>query len=327
MKKLSVVIPVYNSEETLREVVGETIKTISGKYDYEIILVNDGSYDNVYEEIARMCQENKKIIGIDLSRNFGQHSAFMAGFNHVSGDIVMCLDDDGQTPPGEALTLLKELERGKDLVFAKWEPKKHSAFRNLGTYIHEIMMRVLLGKPKRIVVTSYFACRRFIIDELVRNQNPYPYVAGLLLRATRNISNVPVKHLERQQGVSGYTFKKLLSLWINGFTAFSVKPLRFATLSGSLFAMFGFVFGLVIVIRRLMNPIMVLGYSSIMATLLFMGGLIMIVLGMIGEYIGRIYISINNAPQYVIRSTINTEQTDENVKSTDENMKEVTNEK
>lgn len=308
MKKISFVIPCYNSEKTIGVVVDEIIETVTknGNYDYEIILVNDSSPDNVFNTIAKLCQNNKKIKGIDLARNFGQHSAIMAGFNHITGDIVVCLDDDGQTPADEMFTLIDKLDEN-DLIFAKYKDKKHSFFRNAGSWVNDKMAQWLIGKPRDLKIMSYFACKRYVVDEVLRYKNSYPYISGLLLRVTNKVANVEVHHRERIEGKSGYTIKKLFLLWINGFTAFSVKPLRVATFIGCLTAIVGFIYGIYVIIHKILNPLTPLGYSSTMAALLFIGGMIMLLLGMIGEYLGRAYISLNNAPQFVIRDSVNLE--------------------
>ncbi len=307
MKRVSFVIPCYRSEHTLPGVVAEIEKKMDslGKYEYDIILVNDCSPDDTLGTIRKLCREHSNIKGISFSRNFGQHSALMAGLRHSDGDYVVCLDDDGQTPADEADKLLDKLEEGYDAVYARYEHKRHSAFRNLGSKVNELMARTMLGKPARLYVSSYFAVRRFVVEDMVRYENSYPYVIGLVLRVTKNITNVVVNHREREEGTSGYTFKKLVGLWFNGFTAFSVKPLRIATAIGAVSAMGGFVYGVYTIIKRLVNPDVPVGFSSTMAMIVFFGGMLMLMLGLIGEYIGRIYISLNNSPQYVIREKIN----------------------
>ena len=228
----------------------------------------------------------------------------MAGYRHCTGDLIISLDDDGQTPACELFTLVDKMKEGWDVVYASYAHKMHSGFRNFGTWMNERMTESLIGKPKGLRVTSYFIMRRFIADEILRYENAYPYIEGLIFRATRNIANVPVTHHERMVGESGYTFSKLLALWFNGFTAFSVKPLRIATFCGSACACIGFLYGIYVVIRKLVDSSIEMGWSSIIASIFFLGGLILIMLGMIGEYIGRIYISINNAPQYTIRQVV-----------------------
>lgn len=307
MKKISFVIPCYRSEKMLSQVVAEIqekMKTLA-RYEYDIFLVNDCSPDNTLEVIRKLTREHENVKGIDFARNFGQHSALMAGLRHSDGDYVVCLDDDGQTPADEVDKLLDKLEEGYDAVYAKYDHKQHSAFRNFGSRVNELMTRIMLGKPKELYVSSYFAVKRFVVEDMVRYENSYPYVIGLVLRATRNIANVPVNHREREEGTSGYTFKKLIGLWFNGFTAFSVKPMRIASVIGAGSAAAGFCYGIYTIIKRLCNPDVPMGFSSTMAAIMFFGGMIMLMLGLIGEYIGRIYISLNNSPQYVIREKIN----------------------
>ena len=234
----------------------------------------------------------------------------MAGFHYVTGDIIVCLDDDGQNPPGQMFKLIDKLEEGYDLVSAKYTKKKHSLIRKIGTKISFAMSSYLVGKPKDIDLNSYYVFRRYVLDEVIKYKNPYPFVHGLILRVTRNMANVEMEHCERQEGRSGYNLLKLFALWMNGFTAFSEKPLRIASISGCICAAFGFLFGIIIIIRKLIDPSIMMGYSSIMAVILFLCGIIMLFLGLLGEYIGRIYISINDAPQFAIRETINIERED-----------------
>ncbi len=310
MKKISFVIPCYRSENTLGHVVSDIEKTmqkpeLASMYTYEIILVNDCSPDNTLEVIRGLCKEKEYIKGIAFARNFGQHAALMAGLRQTEGDYVVCLDDDGQTPAEEVDKLLNKLEEGYDAVYAQYEHKQHNGFRNMGSKVNELMTRVMLDKPKELFISSYFGVRRFVVEDMIRYENSYPYVIGLVLRATKNITNVSVNHREREEGTSGYTLKKLLALWFNGFTAFSVKPLRIATCIGVASAGIGFVYGIYTIIKKFVNPAVPLGFSSMMAALVFFGGMIMIMLGLIGEYIGRMYISMNNSPQYVIRERMN----------------------
>lgn len=310
MKKISFVIPCYRSELTLEKVVAEIENKMTemSQYAYEIILVNDCSPDGTWSVISKLCAEKSYVKGIHFARNFGQHAGLMAGLRVSCGDYVICLDDDGQTPADEADKLIGKLEEGFDAVYASYEHKQHSAFRNLGSKVNELMLRFMLNKPKDLYISSYFAAKRFIVEDMIKYENSYPYVIGLVLRATRNITNVVVNHREREEGNSGYTLKKLLGLWFNGFTAFSVKPLRIATAIGSICSVGGFIYGLYTIIKRLVNPDVVVGFSALMSAVVFFGGMIMLMLGLIGEYIGRIYISMNNSPQYVVREALNMEK-------------------
>ncbi|MDE6620174.1 MAG: glycosyltransferase [Lachnospiraceae bacterium] len=309
MRKISFVIPCYRSAKTIEGVVAEIQNTMVSipEYAYDIFLVNDCSPDDTYEVIKTLCTKYDNITGISLAKNFGQHAALMAGLRKADGDIVVCLDDDGQTPANEVGKLLDGIEKGSDVVYASYENKKHSAFRNFGTWMNDIMTRAMLGKPKDLHLTSYFAAKRFVVDSMLKYENCYPYIIGLVLRATRNVTNVPVSHRSREVGTSGYTMKKLLGLWFNGFTAFSILPLRIATVTGVTFASAGFVYGIYTIVKKFINPGVPLGFSSLMAAVVFIGGMLMVMLGLIGEYIGRIYISINSSPQYVIREETNSQ--------------------
>lgn len=310
-KMISFVIPCYRSQATLPSVIREIQETMEGlsQYTYEVVLVNDCSPDDTFETIRELCRENANITGINLAKNFGQHSALMAGFHQIKGDIVVCLDDDGQTPAGEVGKLLEGIERGADVVYAKYAHKHHSGFRNWGSHVNELMTRVMLGKPKDLYVSSYFAARRFVVDEMIKYEYPYPYVIGLVLRTTKNIINVEVNHRDRLEGTSGYTLGKLLNLWFNGFTAFSVKPLRIATVTGAGCALLGFAYGIYTIIKKIFinPPGLVTGFSALMSVLVFMGGMLMLMLGLVGEYMGRMYISMNRSPQYVVREIVNCE--------------------
>ncbi len=311
MKKISFVIPCYRSSHTLPQVVSEIEETMKGvlkQYEYEMVLVNDCSPDDTFEVIRQLCAQKPYIKGISLAKNFGQHAALMAGIRHAAGDYIVCLDDDGQTPADEAGKLIGKLEEDYDAVYARYEHKHHSAFRNFGSRVNEIMLRVMLNKPASLYVSSYFAIKRFVAEDMIRYENSFPYVIGLVLRSTNNIANVTVNHRDRKEGKSGYTLKKLWNLWINGFTAFSVKPLRIATVMGAFCAGAGFLYGFYTIIKKLVNPAVPLGFSSIMSAIVFFGGMMMLMLGLIGEYIGRIYICLNNSPQYVIREKINVEE-------------------
>lgn len=310
MKKISYVIPCYKSENTIKTVIDEIILTMknNSEYNFEIILVSDNSPDEVFNIIKLEAKDKNFIKGIKLAKNFGQHAALMAGYKYATGDVIVSLDDDGQTPANEVFKLIEKLENGYDVVYASYNEKKHNIFRNLGSWVNDIMSEHLISKSKDLKVSSFFCAKSFVIEEMIKYDKPYPYLLGLVLRTTHNITDINVTHRERVFGVSNYNFKKLIGLWMNGFTAFSIKPLRIATLVGVCISFVGFIFGSYTIINKLLNPKILAGYSSIMSALLFIGGMIMLMLGLLGEYIGRIYICINNSPQYVIRETVNIEE-------------------
>ena len=309
---LSFVIPCYRSAQTIGGVVTELRNTLISRpeFQYEIILVNDGSPDNVAGVIAALCREHPEIVFVNLSRNFGQHSALMAGFAEVRGEVVICLDDDGQTPADECFSLIDKVYEGYDLVFAKYPTRKQSPFRNLGSRFNAACNHYFFGQPKDLKANSYYACKRFVVDNALHYPNPFPYITGLLFQSVSRYTNVLVNHRPRLQGESGYSLKKLVSLWASGVTAFSIKPLRLASYLGWGVAGFGFLFAFLIIIQKLLNPDMQAGWASTIAVMMSLGGVIIALIGILGEYIGRIYLSINRCPQYVIRNVIDNRRND-----------------
>jgi undecaprenyl-phosphate 4-deoxy-4-formamido-L-arabinose transferase len=315
------IIPCYGSERTIIPVLNEIETVMAMKNDirplkaqkfynvaYEVICVNDASPDAVLSVLRDEVDSGSRpyLTIIDLAKNMGKQSAVMAGFAYAQGDFIVNLDDDGQCPVNRLWDLVSALEiENADVVMGAYSVRRQSAFKNFGSKLNTKMAEILAGKPKNIKLSNLYVSRRFVIDEVLQYKNPYPYIGGLLLRVTNNIVNVPVENRERFDGGRGnFTFRKSLSLWLNGFTAFSVKPLRIATVLGMLLAIVGFILVAIIVIRKLIEPSIPMGWSSTMAMLLFIGGSIMIMLGLIGEYLGRAYISLNNSPQYVVREVI-----------------------
>ena len=304
MPKFSFVIPCYRSEKTISTVVAEIKSEMAAKRPgdtYEIVLVNDCSPDNVWSVIEGLAQKENNVIGINLAKNFGQHSALMAGYGKCSGEYVVSLDDDGQAPLDSLNDLITKLEEGYDVVYAYYREVKQNLFRRFGSWMAGKMGEMMLEPPKDFKGSSFYVARGFVIREMCKYNNPYPYLVGLVLRVTRKIAWVETNHRSRLEGTSGYSFARLLGLWLNGFTAFSVKPLRASTLLGFFFAFLGFAFSIFVIVRRLLGITTVDGWSTIIALILIIGGCILMMLGLIGEYIGRIYICINDSPQYVIK--------------------------
>ena len=305
----SFIIPCYKSKETIGSVCNDIVDVMTNviNQDYEIICVNDFPFDNTSTILREIAANNKKIKVMELSRNFGQHNAIMAGLKESKGDYIVCLDDDGQTSPHELPKLIAEIDK-YDVVFAKYDSKKHSMFRNFGSYINDRMACILIGKPKDLYISSYFIAKRFVIDEICAYTKPYTYMSGLLLRTSGFVGNAIVEHKNREFGESNYSLKGLLSLWLNGFTAFSILPLRLATMIGGIVSLLGFIMTIYSMINYFIRPNVPMGWTSTIAVISFIGGIILLVLGMIGEYIGRIYLSINKMPQYVVREKINVDE-------------------
>ena len=317
METISFVIPCYRSESTIEKVAAEIRETIAQKseFDYEIICVNDCSPDNVYDVLVKMAQEDKKVKVVNLAKNMGKHCAVMAGYSVVEGDYVVNLDDDCQSPVYELWNLMDPLLNGEyDVATAVYNEKKESKGKRLGSDLNLWVSEIMLDKPKGLRFENFSVMKRFVCDEMIKYKNPYPYMEGLILQVTKKITGVRMDQRERgDDNGSGFTLAKSIMLFTNGLTSFSVKPLRLATIVGTIFALAGFVFGLVVIIHQIIDPAVPMGYSSTMAVILFSNGLIMFLLGLIGEYVGRIFICINNSPQYVIRNTINVMKTGEDL--------------
>lgn len=312
--KVSVIVPCYNSTRMLYCLVDETRKVFEQMdiHDYEFVLVNDCSPNlESCERILQLGKENKDIMVIDLARNTGQANAQVTALNYAHGDIIINMDDDMQTHPKNIPALLAKLDEGYDVVLGKYISKKHSIFRNLLTKMDDVFESVFLHRPKDIEFTSFWAIRKYIRDEIIRYKHPYAFMEGLFLRTAGRIANVEMEHYERTEGVSGYNFIKLLRLWSN-FTNFTVYPLRIAGILGVLSSIFGFVLGFVILFGRILHPEMPAGYASIFCFMTIFFGIVLLGLGVIGEYVGRVFMCVNSAPQYVIKQTINVERGDEN---------------
>lgn len=307
MEKISFVIPCYGSENTIEYVVSEIRETVARRpqFSFEIIAVNDCSPDRVYEKLLALAADDKRVKVINFAKNMNRPGAVMAGLNNASGKYVVVMDDDGQCPMDHFWELFRPIEEGHDVAIAKYPERKQSAFKNFGTFVNKKMTEFIINRPKDMEFTNFMIMRSYIVDEIIKYKNPYPFFTGLILRTTGDIINVNMEERDRFSGSSTFTFGKMLGMWVNGLTAFSIKPLRISSLVGVICAVIGFIFGVVTIIRKLVSTDISVGWSSTISIMLFIGGLIMLMLGMIGEYLGRIYISINDSPQFVIKEKIN----------------------
>ena len=307
---ISIIIPCYRSEKTIGTVV-KKIKEEFAKhteYEYQIILVNDGSPDNVWEVISHLCNEDKKVIGVNLSNNFGQASAKLAALDLVEGEILVYMDDDGQHPESGIFQLVEKIRDGNDVVYAHFPQKKHTGFKKITSVLHRKVAEITGNKPKGIFVSSFTAWSRLCIDAVRKYRSPFPSAGSYLYNVTSKIANVKMEHKDRIEGTSGYTLKKLIALWMTSFTNFSIIPLRFSSFIGAFCAIAGFAFGAFAIIRKFILPEISAGYTSTVAIILFVGGIIMMMLGLIGEYIGRIYMTLSDMPQYKIREILNAKE-------------------
>ena len=309
MTKISICIPCYKASETIEKLTAEIKEVLKEniKYDYEIILVNDGSPDNTFEVISKLALNDSHIIAYNLSKNFGEASALMAAYSKATGDYVVRMDDDGEHNPKDLFKLINKLEEGYDYVCAEFKHYHHSLYKRIGSKFNYWFLTKMMDIPKGSILSSYNVTRKYVIDEILKYDNPKPYVDGMVWAITNKITSVPIEHSFRYAGESGYGFKKSVALWVNGVTSYSVKPLRLATIFGFIFAIIGFIFGIIVIVDKLLHPQIEAGWTSMFAAILFIGGFIMIFLGLIGEYIGRGYMIDNHIPQYVIRDEIKKE--------------------
>lgn len=300
---LSIVIPVYNAEKTIHRLVDELVRDLDFHCRLEIILVNDNSIDRSEEVCISLYEKYKKVIKFySLSMNVGEHSAVMAGLNKATGDYIVIMDDDFQNPISEVVKLVNAaLENDHDVVYSYYEKKRHSLFRNLGSWFNDRVANLMLKKPKDLYLSSFKILNRFLVDEIIKYHAPFPYIDGLILQVTDKIWKVKVEHHERQESRSGYTFKKLTLLWLNMFTNFSILPLRSSIILGLIFALVGLALGIYTVIEKILYPDLPIGFASLIVSISVFSGIQLIMLGVVGEYIGRVFLSLNRKPQYTIK--------------------------
>lgn len=299
--KISIVIPVYNSEKTIKSLVDGLVGILP--QPLEIVLVNDGSKDTS-DQVCRAAQDEYPAVisYVELSKNYGEHCAVMAGLNQSTGDYVVIMDDDFQNPPEEVLKLVSAAqENSHDVVYSCYKKKKHNYFRNLASKLNSSMATVLLKKPKGLYLSSFKCINRFLVDEIIKYDGPYPYVDGLIFRITDRYGVVEVEHDERQSGESGYTVVKLVRLWMNMFVNFSLLPLRVTTILGCLTSAFALTYMVWVAICNIFMTDLPAGWSTTVVLITLFAGAQLVMIGFLGEYVGRIFLSQNKTPQYCIR--------------------------
>ena len=311
--ELSLVIPVYNGSRTIGALVEHTTK-IFGSTSFEIVLVNDGSEDDSEKVCAQLAVKfPQNVTFVHLSRNFGEHSAVLVGFTEARGRYIAVLDDDGQNPPEEVVRMLDELKRKNyDVVYGHYIEKKHSWFRNLGSRFNDRIATLMLHKPKDLYLSSFKVMNRFLINEIIKYHGPYPYTDGLIYRVTRNIGQIPVEHRASLSGPSRYTFRRLVRLWLNMFLNFSIKPLRISVYVGLFASCLSIVALIAILIDKLwITRNLTVGIPTVLGSVVFFSGIQLMILGLVGEYLGRLYLDQTGTPQYVVRYAIREGSKDE----------------
>lgn len=303
--QLSIVIPVYNSATILPKLVDKICTEMEKEQlsdQFELLLINDCSPDNSWQVINELAIQYPFVKGISLRRNFGQHNATMAGLNHVSGDIVVIMDDDLQHPPEEIGEMIAAISNGYDVCYTRYLNRKHPLWKKLGSEFNDWASSKFLGKPKGLYLSSFKAIRKGVADEVVKYDGPYAYVDGLILDVTRSITSIDIEHQARLEGEGNYRLLSSISLWMKMATSFSVSPLRFASLMGFSLSLLSIIMIAIIVIQKITDPGIAAGWASLIATILFIGGVQTLCIGMIGEYLGRTYLKLNGKPQFTIAS-------------------------
>jgi len=305
MVTLSIVIPVYNAERTVETLCNALIYLYARSYQLQIVLVNDGSKDNSDARCRNLAAAYPDLITyVKLARNFGEHNAVMAGLNHASGEFCVIMDDDLQNPPEEVRRLVEEIQKGRDVVYARYESKKDNLFRNLGSAFNDRMATLFLKKPVDLYLSSFKVLNRFLVKEVIKYTGPAPYVDAIILRTTDNIGAISLEHRSRMVSRSGYTFGKLVAIWGNMVVSFSLVPLRIIGLVGACLAVFGIGYGVYKAYDDLNSTGRLSDYETLMSANLFFRGVVMLALSIVGEYVGRIYLSQNSDPQFVIRELV-----------------------
>ena len=307
--KISVVVPVYNSSDCITALNNAIQSAFAGFNDYELILVNDKSTDNSWEKIQEACALNDKITAISFRKNFGQDAALMAGLRISKGEYVVIMDDDLQHSPADILKLYEECRKGYDVCFALFPDKRQSDWKNMGSWLNGKISEKLLNKPKEIYLSPFKIIKREVVSEIIKYSGPYPYIDATLLTITSNVTQIEIEHHDRFKGKSNYTFFRSLLVFIKHVTNYSIYPLRLVTITGFIAAIVSFILGILYLVQYLFGyDHKVEGWITIVILLIFFGGLILMCLGLIGEYVGRIFLSVNSKPQYTIDKIINTQK-------------------
>lgn len=307
--ELSVVIPVYGSANILPNLVAR-LQTFLDPYvgpgNYEVVLVHDCGPDNAWQVIRSLAEDRSWLVGVELRKNAGQHNAIMAGLSFARASYIVTMDDDLQHDPADVSRVLEQLRSGSELCYVQFENRQHALWKRVGSWFNDFVACQLLKKPKGLYLSPYRGMRKDIRDEILRYKGPFVYIDGLLLQSTSNVTTIQGHHHARSDGSSGYSLKKSISLWLQMATSFSVTPLRFVSLAGVAASTIGFLLAAVVIVEKFIDPDLAVGWTSLIVAILLMSGLQLLALGAIGEYTGRILLSLNMKPQYVVRSVLNT---------------------
>ena len=307
MKEISVVIPVYKSEKCIPELTKQISDALKD-FDWELILVNDCSPDNSWTEIKKVAAENNNITGINLRKNGGQDLAILAGLNHAKGKWIVIMDDDLQHSPYDIPKLYAQAQKGFDVVYADFKQKKQKLWKNLGSWLNGKVSEITLGKPKGIYLSPFKIISSSVVKEMCKLNNLFPYIDGLIFQVTKNITQINIEHHKREYGKSNFTLVKSMQVFFRMMFGFSTFPLNFATYIGFFSSTMGFVLAIYFLVKFLLGLEPLTGWTSLIMVILILGGLILLALGIIGKYIGQMYLTINNSPKYIVKETVGYEE-------------------
>jgi undecaprenyl-phosphate 4-deoxy-4-formamido-L-arabinose transferase len=301
---VSVVIPVFNGALSIGSVVERVLRVFSSR-SVEVILVDDGSADNSATVCEELCQRGPVSL-IRLARNFGEHNAVLAGLAHTRGRFIAVLDDDAQNPPEELPRMLELLIREQlDVVYGRYAERQHSWSRRLGSWFNDRVANVMLGKPRGLYLSSFKVMNSFLVDQIIQYTGPHPYIDGIICRTTTRMGQLLVQHDARAVGQSNYTLRRLVRLWLNMFMGYSILPLRVTSLMGMTISMLSiFWLALILIDKLWISPGMTSGIPTVLACMVLFSGVQLMVLGMLGEYVGRMFLATNGQPQYIVRNIV-----------------------
>ena len=312
---ISIVVPVYNSSSIIENLTKDILSVIEKTPNVnkiQLILVNDCSTDESWKKISKLSSEYKDIvIGINLMRNYGQHNAIMAGLRLAHGDYIILIDDDYQHPPKEIPKILSKIKEGYDVCYTNYKNNTYSKLKIFGSWINRKISNILIDKPKSIYLSSYKCFTQKVLKEIIKYDGPFVYIDGLIFDITKNVTSVDIEHSERKFGKSNYNIFKLISLWLRVLTNFSIVPLRIATFTGFFMTFVSFIVVIFISILKFKNPGIAAGWASLSMLIIFFSGVQLILIGLVGEYIGRSYIKLNKKPQFVVREYTNSKNLNE----------------
>ena len=304
MKEISIVVPVYNSHECVAELSRQIADALKG-ISYEQIMVNDCSKDSSWEEIKKEAQNNKNLLGINLRKNGGQDSAILTGLNYASGKYVVIMDDDLQHSPYDIPKLLEEIKKGYDVVYADFDTKKQKLWKNLGSWFNGKISEIALQKPKEVYLSPFKILCRGVVQEMIKFNNLFPYIDGLIFQVTRNITQIPIEHHKREFGKSNYNLAKSIKVFLRMLFGFSTMPLNLASYIGFFSALVGLILSIVYALEYFTGKADVTGWTTLVILILILGGLILVSLGIIGRYLGQVYLTVNKQPKFIVKETVN----------------------